>query len=165
MVDTPLSNDRPSSRDLTWDRGMNAPDELRRDADSQDAKAMGIFATASVVIGVVAAVARGPDHDALFWTAFGFFVVTACLAFFIIVMRKFKGPDDPRVLREDFWPLDVEEARRYLWEFTESAFSENLRHVKAKGRALTVALPALFVEVVLLLIWLLSTTASAVPPS
>ena len=162
MADSTLPDENPSSRDLTWERGMNAPHELRQVADSQDAKAMGIFATACVIIGVVAAVARGsPAPNAWFWTAFAFFVVSACLAFFIILVRKFKGPDNPRILREDYWPRDVEDAREHLWKNNESSYSDNFSHVRAKGLALAVALPALFAEVVLLLIWLLTTSSSA----
>ena len=154
-----MVDERPSSRDLTWELGLSAPDQLSRIADAQDTKAMGTFATASVIIGVVAAVSRDLDYSGMFFAAFAFFVITAALCLYIVVVRSFQGPDDPRTLREDFWDKEPEEARSLLWGFTEAAFDANRNIVKAKGKALQWAIPSLFVEVVLLLTWLLVTSS------
>lgn len=157
MVDAPLPNENPSSRDLTWARGLGAPDELSRLADALDAKAMGTFATASLIIGVVAALSINLDAGLIFFTAFAFFVLTAGLCLDILVVRTFKGPDDPRTLRQYYWEPEPEKARDHLWAYTEAAFDINRKLLEGKGKALRIAIPSLFMEVVLLLIWLLTT--------
>ena len=146
-----------TSRDLTWAIGIDAPNKLRREADALDARTMATFAAASVIIGVVAALQNNivVEWEAIpFAIALGAYVLVFGLSIYSLYVRKFAGPDNPETLREDYWNLPVEEAEKYLWEYTENAYSTNNAHVQRKGRALLIMVPALFVEVGALLVWL-----------
>ena len=53
------------SRNLSWAMGVSAPEQLRREADALDTKALGTFATASVIISIAAALSGSLQKD---WT-------------------------------------------------------------------------------------------------
>ena len=94
------------------------------------------------------------------------YVVIAAIAFatvlvcsmYILRVRIYSGPDNPATLREDYWSLPEAEARTYLWEYREASFKTNLELANRKGRALSFAIPALAVEVVFLIAWLLAVS-------
>lgn len=152
-----MSSEFPS-RDLTWDMGIRAPEQLSRESDAIDSKAMGTFATASLILGLFAALIGEIQLDLsviLFFLATITYLIVLGTSIYILAVRKFKGPDDPTILREDYWPLDNEEARQRLWQHAENAFCDNLDNVTRKGHALRIAIPAFGLEVVFLVSWLL----------
>ncbi len=151
------------SRDLTWDIGLKAPELLSREADAIDGKAMGTFATGTLILGVFAALVADIRFD---WTLVPFglasaaFVVLMASSMFSLIARPFKGPDNPQTLREDFWALDPEVAKEYLWKYTEKAYKDNLSNVTSKSRALKFAIPSLGAEIVFLVSWLFAVSLS-----
>ena len=146
-----------TSRDLTWEMGIKGPELMMREADAIDTKAMAVFATGTLIIGVFSALFGQIRPD---FTVIPF--VLASVSFLVLLVssianlkpRKYGGPDDPKILRERFWELPPDEAREHLWRYTEGAFKTNKDNVDAKGKALRYSVFALSSEVVLLITWL-----------
>lgn len=144
------------SRDVMWESGRTAPQDMCRVADALDTRAMGVFVAGSVIIGVVAGVGDMKADATLvpFILAFIGYAVLVGLWFWAFRPQRFFASDDPRILREDYWPLEPEEAKSEYWKYIEENFEHNATRVNRKGRALQWAIPALFLEVALLAVWL-----------
>ena len=145
------------SRNLTYEWGRTSPDELMRISDSLSIRATGIFATSSLIIGVTAAV----GSLKLEWPLTFFGLAIACyiavLVFIVPILRPKWSPvpDDPSILREDYWPLSEDEAREYYWGHVEETYRRNLEMVNAKGLWLGRGVLAMTGEVLFLIVWLL----------
>ena len=144
------------SQDLTFEWGRRGPEELCEVSDALDAKAMAVFLAGSIIIGVVAGVGRMRVDGTLvpFILAFASYVVVVGLWFWAFRPQRLYAPHDPRALREGYWHLEPEETKREYWKHIEENFEHNLTSVNRRGRALQAAVPALFLEVVLLAVWL-----------
>ncbi len=145
------------SRDLTYEWGRTAPDELAKYADALDTKLVGLLAAASIIISVVAGL---PRSIPLNWTAvpFGIAVMSFAIVFTTCMLalhsRQFRVTDSPTILKRDWWSLEPEVLKEQYWEYVEDAFKENYQAVKTKGQALQLVVPFLGIEVVALLVWL-----------
>ena len=144
------------SRDLAFEWGRTAPDDLAKIADSIDTKCVGVFATGSIIFGVVASV----NDIAINWTSLPLllaglaYLVVLATSWKVIKPTEFSGPDDPSVLRESYWSMDPEEAQSQYWGHVEKAYRKAYRKVRLKGCLLEYAVKGLALEVLFLAGWL-----------
>ena len=154
-------NEEFPSRDLTFEWGRTAPDELFKVADAIDTKTLGIFATASLIIGVAAALVRNISLD-LPHIPFGIsalsYLLILCVSVWVLWGRKFSGPSDPSILREHYWKLQPDDAKAHYWSYAETHYKDTYPSVRLKGRLLSYAVPLLGVQVVALIVWLFLLT-------
>lgn len=145
------------SRDLMYEWGRVAPEQLAKVADALDTKIIGVFITASIVITLMATLIGKIQLNG---TLIPFIIAFAC---FTVIFGKslrvwrvhwFIVADNPYILKEDYWKLDPNEAKEAYWEYTEKAFSQNYHAVMAKGRVLQWTIPLLASEVIALVAWL-----------
>lgn len=147
------------SRDLAFDWGRTAPAELLKIDDSIDTKCVGIFATASLILGLAAT-----RIDSLGWIdvplglAGLMYLVVLGSSWIVLWPREFKGPDDPSVLRESYWGMEPGDAQDAYWHYVEKAYSDTYKKVTCKGRLLKYAVFGLGIEVLLLAAWLVLTS-------
>ena len=156
-----MAADEYPSRDLTFEWGRTAPDELAKIADAIDTKTIGVFATASLVIGVAAALVQDISLD---WRAIPFAVSSLC---YLVILgfsvwglwpRSFSGPSSPSILREHYWKLQPDETKDRYWKYVETHYDGAYPIVIRKGRLLSYAIPLLGLEVVALIAWLFLVT-------
>lgn len=146
------------SRDLTYEWGRTAPEQLSKEASLLDTKILGILFAANIIIGVMVALAGKIQFDL---TLIPFSI--ASIAFLIIFMksllayrtRRLYVCDSPEILQQDYWRLEPDEAKEAYWEFVKEDFKDNLEVVKIKGQAILLTVPLLAIEVVSLIVWVL----------
>ena len=152
------------SMETTYEWGRKAPEQLSSEASSLDIKAIAVFTSASLLIGVLSAVADGLTWGyplILFGSALLAFLVSASLSLRALLMRRMYVADDPKYIKSKYWKMEPNEAKRRNWEQVEKAFDANLAVVNSKGKALRYALPALAFEVICLLAWLVAISWGA----
>ena len=145
------------SRDLTFDWGRTAYERLSEESDKIDNKGLAILSIGSLIIGIVASL----KGIALDWTIVPFLL--AFLSYIFLVwqaitafrVRKVIVAENPRKLKEKYWELSEDETKGKYWESIEQSCDYNLYIIGQKGKALYLAIPALGIEVMLLIIWLL----------
>lgn len=149
--------DKYPSRDLTYEWGRTAPEELSKVADALDTKILVVFSVACIIISVIAALADkiqlGMSLIPLI-IAFISFVVIFVGSLRVVRPQNFYVADSPRILREDFWKLEPEDAKASYWGHLEKDFQENYDKVAAKARTLKHTIILLFIETTALLGWL-----------
>jgi hypothetical protein len=146
------------SRDLTYEWGRTAPEQLSKEADALDTKIIAIFATSCLILGVISAlVGKIRCNISLlpFAIAVFSFAIILIKTLWVIRPQWLFVADSPRILKEDYWKLEPDEAKEKYWEFVEKDFDTNHEIVKHKGQALLWLVPLLALETVSLLIWLL----------
>lgn len=153
------------SRNLTFEWGRTAPDDLAKIGDSIDTKCVGIFATGSLILGIAAAVTDiAVDLTILPLILAGIaYLVVLVSSWLLLLPKEFSGPDDPSILRESYWGMDPEEAQLDYWKHVEEAYRDTYRKVRIKGRLLKYAVVGLGVEVLFLAAWLVLATAFGGP--
>jgi len=147
-----------ASRDLTYEWGRTAPEQLSKVADSLDTKILGVFSVACIIISVITAIANKIQLDMgliPFIIAFTSFIVILVKSLLVIRPQWFFVADSPKILREDFWKLEPEEAKKKYWEHLESDFEANYDKVNIKGRTLHWTIILLATETIALVVWLL----------
>lgn len=145
------------SRDLTYEWGRTAPEQLSKAADTLDTKILGVFSTACIIISVITALANKIQLGMSlipFIIAFISFIVILIKSLLVIRPQWFFIADSPKILREDFWKLEPDEAKKKYWEHLENDFEANFDKVKIKGRALSWTIKLLAIETILLIVWL-----------
>ena len=151
------------SRDLAFEWGRTAPGELSKVADAIDTKLLGVFAAASVIIGVTTALVQDINIG---YPGIPFAVSFAAYALILVVSlwglwpRQFPGPSSPKMLREYYWKLEPDKARVHYLGHKEKQYNDMYPKVRLKGRLLSCAVPLLGVEVIFLILWLLVITIS-----
>ncbi|MGA7677939.1 MAG: hypothetical protein WCA51_06170 [Dehalococcoidia bacterium] len=149
------------SMDITYEWGRQAPEQLAREASSLDTKTMGIFASASIIIGLIAT--RGsvirPDLTIIpLAISVLCFLTIFAMSIWSLWGRNFLIADDPQILKEDYWGMKTHAAKEQYWEYTIAAFKMNYQAVIRKGIVLKWLIPLLAGEVSFLLIWLFLTS-------
>ena len=94
------------SREITWEMGINAPELVMREIDAIDTKSMFAFATGTLIIAVFSTLSgqiRWNITILPFVLASVSFLIVLSTSIYILAVRKFAGPPDPEVLREDYW--------------------------------------------------------------
>ena len=150
------------SRDLTYEWGRVAYERLLEHSEKIDNKGLVVFSTGSLIIGIVASL-KAIAFDwtvALFLLALFSYIFLVWQAITAFAVRKIIVAVDPRKLRMKYWGLPEDEAKEKYWGIIEQSCDYNLYIVEQKGKALYRAIPALGIEVVLLVIWLLLRTFS-----
>ena len=145
------------SKDLTYEWGRTAPEQLSKVADALDAKIIGVLSIACIIISVTTALANKIQYDVsliFFIVAFISFLLILIKSLRVINPQNFYVADSPRILREDFWKLEPEDAKAKYWEHLERDFQENYDRVKAKGNTLKYTVRLLAIETVVLMVWL-----------
>jgi len=145
------------SRDLTYEWGRTAPEELSKVADALDTKIIGVLSIACIIISVTTALADKIQLGVSlipFIIAFISFIVILIKSLRVIKPQNFYVADSPKILREDFWKLEPEEAKREYWEHLENDFEANQEKVKIKGHTLSWTVKLLAIETILLIVWL-----------
>lgn len=147
----------PSS-DLAFEWGRTVPEQLSKEAGSLDTKIISIFVSSCVIISVITAL-KPSFHLALtlipFAIAFIGFVLIFVRSLWVIRPQWLFIADSPRILREDYWEPEPEEAKQKYWSWLEKDFDMNYKIVKSKGQALLWNVPLLAIETITLVVWLL----------
>ena len=149
-------NEYPS-RNLMYEWGRTAPEQLGKEADALDTKILGVFATACIIISVISALASQIQFNIClipFIFAFLSFIGILIRSLWVIRPQWLFITDSPQILREDFWKLEPVEAKEKYWEYVEKDFETNYQIVKSKGQALSWTVPLLAVETISLVVWL-----------
>ncbi|MBI4187564.1 MAG: hypothetical protein HY530_08700 [Chloroflexi bacterium] len=152
-----MSQTEHPSHDLTFEWGRTAPERLSIEATAIDTKISMAFVSASVIIALVATLKGQIRYD---WTIIPFIV--AFVSFLGILIGNLRAlsaqwfyvADSPKVLREDYWALEPEEAKERYWEWVEKDFETNYRLLKCKGVVLRAVIPLLGIETIALVAWL-----------
>jgi len=145
------------SRDLTYEWGRTAPEQLSKVADALDAKIIGVLSIACIIIGVTTALANKIQLGISlipFIIAFISFLLILIKSLRVIDPQNFYVADSPRILREDFWKLEPEDAKAKYWEHLEKDFQENYDKVESKGRTLKRTVWLLGIQTIALMVWL-----------
>jgi len=145
------------SRNLTYEWGRTAPEELSKAADALDTKILGVFSIACIIISVITALANKIQLDMSlipFIIAIISFIVILIKSVRVITPQSFYVADSPKILREDFWKLEPEEAKRKYWEHLENDFEANYDKVEIKGHTLAWTTKLLAIETISLIVWL-----------
>jgi hypothetical protein len=145
------------SRDLTYEWGRTAPEQLSKVADTLDAKILGVFSVACIIISVITALANKIQLSVgliPFIIAFISFIIILVKSLLVIRPQRFFVADSPKILREDFWKLEPEEAKKRYWEHLENDFEANYEKVKTKGHTLSWTTKLLAIETISLIVWL-----------
>ena len=145
------------TRDLTFEWVRNSPERLSEIANALDSKIINVFSISCLIIGVITALSRS-----LRWNLTIIPFVVACISFILILVFSLLGirpqwlfnVDSPRIIREDYWELAPDEAKKKYWEWVERDFDDNLKVVKLKGFVLKLIVPLLAMETILLMVWL-----------
>jgi hypothetical protein len=140
-----------------YEWGRVAPEQLSKEADTLDTKIIAIFATACLIISVISALAQKVRCDITlipFVVAFISFVVILLRSLWVIRPQWLFVADSPRVLKEDYWELELEEAKDKYWDWVEKDFDTNYKIVRSKGQALLWTIPLLAIETISLVVWL-----------
>ena len=157
------TGDEFPSRDLTFEWGRIAPEELGKIADAIDTKLLGVFAAASVIIGVTTALVQDINigyPGIPFAVSFVAYALILVFSLWGLWPRQFPGPSSPKMLREHYWKLKPDKAKAHYWGHKEKQYNLIYPKVRLKGRLLSCAVPLLGVEVVSLISWLLVITIS-----
>ncbi len=145
------------SRELMYDWGRVAPEQLSKEADALDTKIIAIFSMACLIISVITALANKIRCDTTlipFVIAFISFIIILVRSLWVIRPQWLFTADSPRVLREDYWELELEEAKDKYWEWVEKDFDTNYKIVRSKGQTLLWIVPLLAIETISLIVWL-----------
>lgn len=145
------------SRDLTYEWGRTAPEQLSAEASALDTKIITIFAISCVIISVTSALVGKIHYDVTlipFAIAFISFIVILAKTIWVTRPQWFFVADSPQILREDYWELEIEEAKDKYWNWLEKDFDANYKIVRSKGRALLWNIPLLAIETTSLVVWL-----------
>ena len=151
------NNNNLSSRDLTFEWGLDAPNRLAEEADKLDNKGLSILLVASAILAISAALI---DKITISWyltplaISFLAYLLVTWQSIRVFSLRKVIVTPNPKVLREKYWSLPEEETKEKYWKTTEESTDYNLDVVNQKGQGLRIAIPALAVEVIFLVIWL-----------
>jgi hypothetical protein len=155
-MDKDVENKYPSM-DVTYEWGRTSPERLSDEASSLDSKIIGLFAVASIIIGVASTFTKAIKLD---WTLTPFaiavvsFLIVFVKSFWALRAFEFQVADCPQILKEDWWPLEPSVAKVKYWEHVQTAFEQNYKCVKAKGRTLRLIIPLVALEVIALVMWL-----------
>ncbi len=145
------------SRELTYEWGRIAPEQLAKEADILDTKILAIFSSASIIIGVISALVGRILFDATiipFGIAVVSYIAILIKSLSVISPQWMFVADSPRILREKYWELEPDEAMSKYWDYVEKDFDANHKIVKKKGQTLSWIVRLLGVETILLIIWL-----------
>jgi len=145
------------SRKMMYEWGKDAPQMLAKDAEAIDSKIMTVFVASSIIISVVIALEGQIEANAklipLFAAGLSFLVIVIRCLISIRAQLIYTG-DDPRILREDYWVLEENEAMTEYWEHVEKDFAQNLEVVESKSNTLRLIVPLLGLEVISLIVWI-----------
>ena len=145
------------SRDLTFEWGRTSPEKLSVEASALDTKVIAIFAISCLIVSVTSALAGKIRYDVTlvpFVIAFISFVLILVRTLWVIRPQWLFVADLPQILKEDYWELELEEAKDKYWNWVEKDFSTNFKIVKSKGQALLWNVPLLALETISLVVWL-----------
>jgi hypothetical protein len=145
------------SRDLTYEWGRTAPEQLSKVADTLDTKILGVFSTACIIISVITALANKIQLGMSlipFIIAFISFIVILIKSLWVVRPQWFFVTDSPKILRQDYWKLEPQEAKKEYWKHLENDFEANYDKVRIKGRTLSWTIKLLALETISLIVWL-----------
>ena len=146
------------SRDLTFEWGRTAPGDLGKVADSIDTKTLGVFASASLIIGVATSLSSDIMLDwylPLLVVSLGSYLMILVMSVWGLWATTFPGPPSPSIIRKYYWKLQPEEAKTHYWQHLEDDYDKVYSKVLWKGNFLKASVPLLGVEVSTLMVWLL----------
>ena len=153
-----MTSAKYQGRDLIYEWGRAAYERLAEQSDKIDTKAISIFSFGSVIIGITATLVSDIEVG---WKLVPF-VLAVCSYMFLawktitaFAVQHIIVSENPSKLKEKYWELSEDEAKEKYWESIEKSHDYNLDKVLMKGKALRLAIPALAIETIALVIWLL----------
>ena len=160
--------DGPTSIEHAFRLSVESAKAVSDESSGVEAKIIGTFAAASVIVAVAATVAPNVFGSRFYWPNLLFYLALASYAWVIIWtfvglrIRTFYLHADPKILREDYWNLPSSEFMRIICEFAENHYEMHVQHLSAKSRSLLMILPGLIVEVLLILGWSFSRSVISI---
>ena len=162
----------PKTLDESYELSIRALDSYSQEVSAAETRLIGVIAIGSLIIGLLP-VTRG-DVNLTDWGYWPNWLLYSALATYLSaafwVYRGLSGRRfysvasfDPRVLREHYWQMDEVPFKKALHEEVEDALESNRRNLDRKNRYFLRVLPAVGLEIVLLLAW--TFMRSAIPIS
>ncbi len=150
--------DKYPSMDLTYEWVRTSYERLSEESDKIDNKGLAIFSIGSLIVGILASLVKEINIS---WAILPFLLSILSYLFLVwqtivaFTVRRVIVSENPRKLKEKYWELPKDEAKEKYWETIAQSCDYNLYIIELKGKALSLAIPALGAEVFLLIIWLL----------
>lgn len=146
------------SLDLAYEASKGHYEMVAKWNDSLDNKIIAVFSVASLLIGILAAFKSVQAISSpTFYLAAVFFIVTASLCWKGFKPKTFMMGNNPKKLLEQYAPLNTNDAKWYLLKYSGENYEHNLSILRQKSSALKWAVSTAGIEVMLLLIWLITT--------
>jgi hypothetical protein len=152
-----MNKENYPSKDLMYEWGRTAPEQLSKVADALDTKILGVFSIACIIVSVIPALTNKIQCSVSltpFIIALISFIAILIKSLMVLHPQSFYVADSPKILREDFWELEPEEAKKKYWEHLEKDFGENYHKLQIKGRALRWTVWLLAIETISMIVWL-----------
>lgn len=138
-AETPIN---PETLNLIIEATKAGPESQLRDVDAMDAKAVQIFATASVIVGLAAfaGTAGGSVSTGLFILGFIAYAVAASGAFSSLRVRDYLRPFPADSALDSFWDAEPFEVQHALADSISKAYKGNQALLKEKASRTQVAI-------------------------
>ena len=149
------------SLDLAYEVSKGHYEMVAKWIDSIDSKIVAVFSVASLFIGILLTF-KGvtPMWDwvfIIFCLAAASFVATAYFCWNGFRTRRFIMGNNPRKLLEQYASREPDYTKEYLLKYWGENFEHNLSILQQKAFALRWAITCAGIEVILLLVWLVTT--------
>ena len=162
----------PKTLDESYGLSIRALDSYSQEVSSAETRLIGVIAIASLIVGLLPVAQDNVNlTDWSYWP--NWLLYSALATYLLAAFRVYRGLSgrtfysvasfDPTVLREHYWQMDDIEFKKALHEEMETALESNRRNLDRKNRSFLVVLPAVGLEIVLLLAW--TFTRAAIPIS
>ena len=145
--------------DLVYELVRDVLPYQERTAATIDGKAIALFTVASLVVGIGVPVVLGQLQSAGSWMTW--FAALPAAAYLAVVVaayvalrpRAWGTVNNPMGIRNPLAYLAPQDFKEKILDRTEEAFEANRKQLEGKSRALKWLVPAVAVEVALVLLW------------
>ena len=163
-----MSTVEPKTLNAAYNLAIKALDSSSREASSVDTKLIGTLAVSIIVVGLLPIVPGEPGLTIWhYWPNWFLYLgVGAFLWVGFWVYQGFRARDfnalatlSPSLLRKFYWDFDADTFKLEIYEWVQTAWDDNRRHLDSKGTAFILALPAAALEIIFLLVWIFTRAA------
>ena len=163
-----MSTVEPKTLNSAYNLAIKALDSSSREASSIDTKLIGIFAVSIIVVGLLPIVPGNPGLTIWhYWPNWFLYLgVGAFLWVGFWVYQGFRARDfnavatlSPSLLRKYYWHFDEDTFKMEIYEWVQTAWDDNRRHLDSKSTAFILALPAAALEIIFLQVWIFTRAA------
>lgn len=151
--------DYPSLK-ITYERVQHVLEDQLSMAQESGGKAFNMWVVATAILGIAMPVGF-TDSDVtqsglalMAWAGLVFYIVITALAGLVYFpSRNINLVNDPKSLRENYWPLDDTYSREWLFKHIEKAWAKNKLYLDRTANYVRFMSGSLLVQLLLLLGW------------